>query len=656
MSTSNLTPKTQATLARIRRKERKKEKNRKKQELFNKIVSEFGKDEVGDMAYTDASLRDWQNLYDDLKNGTASGPESPPPAPPPSAPPPKRAPTPKKPKNPPPAQYVRNEEFEEYLGKYRKLSGQVPPIKQGDGPGMKAWYEKHVAYLEKQRLENEKFKKAKAIEEAKAQKEKDKAQRRREKARDDELGRLDARQAVYGTEKTILGGDFAFNRPTPGQQVLSDGIATGSGTPVDTPSPPSPPTTFKGGSNTSGEPTSFSKALEKIVPSQGPSQSELTNEEAKQPEDILDSANTSMLDESYESDHEVDMPTPTKLAAPSLSLTPPSKTTPLSSTPMKASPSPSSSGPPVSTLTPEESASSSASSGALGSGAPPGAVHASKGPTPVPGAPKGGWGATTVPPIPSYTNHQGEVVHPHIGKPDDETDEPTGPYQKQNGGNSDRTNPITPATGAMQTTDTANSLSGVKNLRKMAKATVQQGGPEALYGNARERANKGSGALDDYSFNGPYDYPVMPGGRADDTLSLMGSWRTRKGSNHSSLWYSQLTAKGARAKRNKYYKWSTKGGGNWRKMSKDEMVNVFQKQGRAEGGNFFGVNAGGMKFKDMIHQQLREKDTDIRLGKRGADKMENAKMGWVGNQRKQKRRKIGVNGCGGGEYDDSAHM
>jgi hypothetical protein len=98
-----------------------------------------------------------------------------------------------------------------------------------------------------------------------------------------------------------------------------------------------------------------------------------------------------------------------------------------------------------------------------------------------------------------------------------------------------------------------------------------------------------------------------------------------------------MNSKGQEGKRNKYYKWSTKGGGNWRKMNKDEMINVFQKQGREDGGNFFGVNPGGTKFKDMIARQLKQKEADNAMAKVGGLKMENDKMGFVGGQKKRKR-------------------
>ena len=234
----------------------------------------------------------------------------------------------------------------------------------------------------------------------------------------------------------------------------------------------------------------------------------------------------------------------------------------------------------------------------------------------------------------------------------DENGAPLFPQKTAAGPNTDRTDPITPATGSKQTVDTPNSVTATANLRAMAEDTVKKLGPEAVHGNARERANMGKGALDSYSFNGPYDYPVYPGGRPDETLTLMGAWRTTRGGNGSSLWYSKKTAKGADAKRNKYFKWSTKGGGNWRKLTKDEMVNVFQKRTGAEGGNFYGVPAGS-RFKDLIAQQIAEKDKDIALGRSGAQIQQNRKMGYVGGQSKKKRKIMNGGSC---SVDMSAHQ
>lgn len=192
------------------------------------------------------------------------------------------------------------------------------------------------------------------------------------------------------------------------------------------------------------------------------------------------------------------------------------------------------------------------------------------------------------------------------------------------GGDPNRTAPITPAAGSRQTSASANSIVSVRQLKAAAEQTARTLGPEAVHGNARERANMGKGALDTYEFQGPYDYPVYPGGRPDDSLTMMGAWRT-DGGNDSSLWYSKKTAKGANAKRNKYFKWSMKGGGRWRKMTKDEMVNVIQKGGQSDN-RFYGTRTG-LKFTDFQRQTLSHKDRDVMLGKIGNAKVVNSEHG-----------------------------
>jgi len=134
----------------------------------------------------------------------------------------------------------------------------------------------------------------------------------------------------------------------------------------------------------------------------------------------------------------------------------------------------------------------------------------------------------------------------------------------------------------------------------------------------------GKGALDTYEFQGPYDYPIYPGGRPDDSLTMMGAWRT-DGGHDSSLWYSKKTAKGADARRNKYWKWSMKGGGRWRKMTKDEMVNVFQKGGNSDN-RFYGTRAG-LKFTDFQRQTLSNRDRDVALARIGNARVVNSEHG-----------------------------
>ena len=195
-----------------------------------------------------------------------------------------------------------------------------------------------------------------------------------------------------------------------------------------------------------------------------------------------------------------------------------------------------------------------------------------------------------------------------------------GTEQKAMGGDPNRLNPITPATGSRQTAATANSLISIKKLKAAAERTTRELGPAAVHGNARERANMGKGALDTYEFQGPYDYPVYPGGRPDDSLTMMGAWRTN-GGNDSSLWYSKKTAKGANAKRNKYFKWSMKGGGRWRKMSKDEMVNVIQKGGQSDN-RFYGTRTN-LKFAEF----QRNRDRNVAMGRAGNAKVVESEHG-----------------------------
>lgn len=285
--------------------------------------------------------------------------------------------------------------------------------------------------------------------------------------------------------------------------------------------------------------------------------------------------------------------------------------------------------------------------GGAGSG-PAGSGESAGGPSEA-GAGAGAGASAGGAPPPHPGGGGGGAGQPVLVNAVDENGAPLFPQKESSGPNEDRTDPITPATGSKQTVATANSIQGPEVLQEMAAKKVAEEGPEAVHGNARERANMGKGALDSYSFNGPYDYPIYPGGRPDDTLTLMGAWRTTRGGNGSSLWYSKKTAKGANAKRNKYYKWSTKGGGNWRKLTKDEMVNVFQKRTGAEGGNFYGVPAGS-RFADLISQQVREKEKDIALGRAGAQIQQNRKMGFAGGQARKKRRV--EYGCGA---DYSAH-
>lgn len=231
--------------------------------------------------------------------------------------------------------------------------------------------------------------------------------------------------------------------------------------------------------------------------------------------------------------------------------------------------------------------------------------------------PKANANAAMVPPAERDVNKDNEGVEPAQAYSE-------GNEKAMPGGDPNRLDPITPATGSRQTPASANSIVSVRQLKAAAEHTARTLGPEAVHGNARERANMGKGALDTHEFQGPYDYPIYPGGRPDDSLTMMGAWRT-DGGNDSSLWYSKKTAKGANAKRNKYFKWSMKGGGRWRKMSKDEMVNVIQKGGQNDN-RFYGTRTG-LKFTDFQRQTLSNRDRNVMLGKIGNAKVVESEHG-----------------------------
>jgi hypothetical protein len=96
----------------------------------------------------------------------------------------------------------------------------------------------------------------------------------------------------------------------------------------------------------------------------------------------------------------------------------------------------------------------------------------------------------------------------------------------------------------------------------------------------------------------------------------MGAWRTKNG-NIASLWHSSLTKRGTAAKGGKYYRWSSKNGGQWRKMNRAQSLNVFAKAGRLEGGYFLNRPAAGTKLVDITHATLQNKLGDIQEGRIG---------------------------------------
>lgn len=197
---------------------------------------------------------------------------------------------------------------------------------------------------------------------------------------------------------------------------------------------------------------------------------------------------------------------------------------------------------------------------------------------------------------------------------------------KATGPNMDRLNPITAATGAQNTPANSNESVSIAKFAADVHGTQKTLGNEEVFGNARERANMGKGAETDYAYNGPYDCPTYPGGKANTDLTLMGAWRTKNG-NTSHLYFGNKKKDGGPALRNKYFKWSSKGGGGWKKLNNKGAMNVFQKPGRLEGGNFFGRPWAGTKLTDILKETMIRKNSEQKMAEVGAEKQELNKVG-----------------------------
>lgn len=188
--------------------------------------------------------------------------------------------------------------------------------------------------------------------------------------------------------------------------------------------------------------------------------------------------------------------------------------------------------------------------------------------------------------------------------------------------NRDRAHPITPETGAQQTVGSANSIVGADPIVEEAEST----NPNQLMGNAEERANVGKGGYTGYEFCGPYDYPSRPSGRVDSTLTALGAWRSKTGEHQSSLWSSRFTEKGGQSKREQYYKWSTKGGGTWNKLSAYDASRTFRKTAaRKEGARWMAQLTEGTPLRSLMASSLKHKMENIQMGIKG-NELKNEKM------------------------------
>lgn len=247
-------------------------------------------------------------------------------------------------------------------------------------------------------------------------------------------------------------------------------------------------------------------------------------------------------------------------------------------------------------------------------------------------------GGATRPPPPTSTKPdearqgEGEYVPPPYG-------DGSAFAEKAREPDSDRVDPITPASGSKQTPETANSLVSADKILESAKKQPQ----EDVLGTAEERANMGKGAFSGYEFAGPYDYPSYPSGRRDTQLTSLGAWRSKTGEHSASLWSGRMTAKGTPAKRDKYYKWSTKGGGNWSKLNSADAMRVMTKNSaRKNGARWMDRPNPGQELTHLMSSTLKRKMEDIQMGKAGNERMNKRKKGQDAT--------AGRAACGGGGH------
>ena len=226
-------------------------------------------------------------------------------------------------------------------------------------------------------------------------------------------------------------------------------------------------------------------------------------------------------------------------------------------------------------------------------------------------------GITPPPPVNENTQGQGDYHPPPYG-------DGSNFAEKARESDSDRTNPITPATGSKQTPSTANSLVGAGPI--MASAEKQS--PEKVYGTAEERANMGKGRPSPWEYNGPFDFPSRAGGSLNTSLTAVGAWRSKTGEHASSVWRSQLTARGEPAKRDSFYKWSSKGGGNWRQLNGSDAMHVFSKMdAKRNGARWLSRPNPGQQLTHLMGATLKRKMEDINMGKKGNERMNKRKKG-----------------------------
>lgn len=200
-------------------------------------------------------------------------------------------------------------------------------------------------------------------------------------------------------------------------------------------------------------------------------------------------------------------------------------------------------------------------------------------------------------------------------------------------GDPNRLDPITPATGAAsQRADNPNSVKKTRDFEAFVKSKIKKSGPESVFGNAYDRTNAvgAGGNVNDWSNNGPFDYPDR---KVDPTLGLVGAWRTKAGGANT-LWTSYMNAKGTglNLKRNKYYKYSQRRK-QWLPIKGDAAVNDYMKKRNCRGNQIYGVPTG-TRFSSLVSKLRKHKIKDIRMARSGGELMEMRKHSSIGMERK----------------------
>lgn len=210
----------------------------------------------------------------------------------------------------------------------------------------------------------------------------------------------------------------------------------------------------------------------------------------------------------------------------------------------------------------------------------------------------------------------------------------TAPSFGQNGelmGDPNRKNPITPATGAAsQRAGFPNAVKKTVQFKDSVMKDINRYGAQSVFGDARSRTNAvgAGGSVNDWSFNGPFDYPDR---KVDASLSLLGAWRNKVGGANT-LWTSMLNSRGQLGNKNRYFKYSGRKG-KWSPIKNNEAIDMYLKKKDRQGSEIYGVPTG-TRFSNLVKLLRRQKERDNRLAQRGGELMERRKRATVAMEKR----------------------